>query len=212
MFLSGIAGPLAAAAVALAGAVAGILFAGRRARHLVPLSGALLIAVTVLGLVPELIRQSGPALSLALLVLAYVVLTVLDRHGLPVCPSCSHGEAFAPTLIAATGVHAFVDGWGMTAIHGGQIVPFAIGGAILLHKLPEGLALGGLLRSGGITSSRAILFGILAEAPTIAGGYAGIHSPPGVWLNYALALAAGTFLFLGVHAVTGWRRRITRQL
>jgi len=208
---SGIVGPLAAAAIALAGAAAGIWIVGHRARLLVPLSGALLVAVTALGLVPELIKQTGPAAPLALIATAYLALTLLDHQGLPVCPSCSHGEDFAPTLVIATGIHAFVDGWGMSAVPPGPLVPVAIGGAILLHKIPEGLALGGMLRSGGIRPRHALLYAALAEASTIIGGIVGLYATPGVWLNYALALAAGTFLFLGVHAITGWRAGLNLQ-
>ncbi|HXJ41138.1 MAG TPA: ZIP family metal transporter [Bryobacteraceae bacterium] len=198
---------MAAALIAVAGAGAGIWLAGHRARRLIPLSGALLVAVTALGLVPEIVKQGGFT-PILLIAAAYAALSWLDHHGLPVCPSCSHGEAFAPTLLVAVGIHAFVDGWGMSAVQAGRIVPMAIGGAILLHKIPEGLALGGLLESGSIPPWRALLFAIMAEAPTVLGGYIGLRATPGAWLNYALALAAGTFLFLGVHAITGWRARI----
>lgn len=181
--------------------------ASRRRRLLVPLSGAILVAVTVFGLVPELIRQSGFVFPLGLMAAAYLVLTALDRMGYPVCPSCSHGEAFATTLILATGLHAFVDGWGMTAAETEHAVPYAIGGAILFHKIPEGLALGGLLRGAFLTPARALLLAAAAELPTVAGGYLGLHAEPGPWTSHALSLAAGTFLFFGIHAIEGWRAR-----
>jgi zinc transporter ZupT len=203
----GIEAPLAAAAIAIVGAIAGIFLANRRHGLLVPLSGAILVAVTLFGLVPELIRQIGFVLPLALMVAAYLCLTVLDRMGYPVCPSCSHGEAFAVTLIIATGLHAFVDGWGMTAAETDHAVPYAIGGAILFHKIPEGLALGGLLRGAAIPPGRAILLVAMAELPTIAGGYLGLHAQPGPWTTHALSIAAGSFLFFGIHAIEGWRAR-----
>ncbi len=209
--LSGIFGPLLAAAIAILCAIAGIRIAGHRARLLVPASGAILVAVTVFGLVPELVQVAGLVTPLVLMGLAYLVLTVLDRKGYPVCPSCSHGEAFAETFILATGIHAFVDGWGMSAVEAGHIAPMAIGGAILFHKIPEGLALGGLLRGAPLRPSRAIAFAILAEAPTVAGGFAGLHAAPGVWVTYALAVASGSFLFFGVHAVEGWWIRTNLQ-
>jgi len=183
----------------------------RSGRLLVPLSGAILVAVTVFGLVPELVRQSGYAIPFALMATAYVILTILDRRGFPVCPSCSHGEEFATALIVAAGIHAFVDGWGMAAADTGHTVPLAVGGAIVFHKIPEGLALGGLLRGAAIPASRAMLLATAAEVPTILGGYAGLHSTPGPWTNYALALAAGTFFFFGIHAIEGWRARTNLQ-
>jgi zinc transporter ZupT len=203
----GIEGPLVAAATAIAAAAGGIFVASRRRRMLVPLSGAILVSVTLLGLVPELVRQSGALLTLSLMAAAYLSLTVLDRKGYPVCPSCSHGEAFAVTLIVATGIHAFVDGWGMTAAQTDHAVPYAIGAAILFHKIPEGLALGGLLRGAFMPPPRAIMLAAAAELPTIAGGWLGLHAEPGAWTSYALAVAAGTFLFFGIHAIEGWRAR-----
>lgn len=203
---NGIAGPLAATAIAITGAAVGIVLTGRRGRWLVPLSGLILVAVTVFGLVPELIRQSGLVIPLALMAAAFLALTLLDRNGYPICPSCSHGEEFATTLLVAAGLHAFVDGWGMTAA-----APVAVGGAILFHKIPEGLALGGLLRGASMRPSRALLLAAAAETPTLAGGYLGLHSQPGPWTNYALAIAAGTFLFFGLHAIQGWRARANLQ-
>ncbi len=211
MTLPGIVGPLLAAGIAILCAIAGILFTGHRARLLVPVSGAILVAVTVFGLVPELVHQGGFAIPLVLMATAYLVLTALDKNGYPVCPSCSHGEAFAEAFIVATGVHAFVDGWGMTAVEAGHVAPMAISGAILFHKIPEGLALGGLLRSAALRPRRAILFAILAEAPTVLGGFAGLRAAPGIWMTWALSLAAGTFFFFGIHAIEGWRIRTNLQ-
>lgn len=208
---SGILGPLLAAAIAILCAIVGIRIASHRARLLVPASGAILVAVTVFGLVPELVRDAGLLAPLVLMGLAYGGLTVLDRLGYPVCPSCSHGETFAEAFMVATGVHAFVDGWGMSAVTSGHIAPMAIGGAILFHKIPEGLALGGLLRGAPLRPSRAIAFAIIAELPTVAGGFVGLRSAPGTWMTYALAVAAGTFLFFGVHAVEGWWIRTNLQ-
>jgi len=207
----GIQGPLAATLIALLGAAAGIRLVRRPGRLLVPLSGAILVAVTVFGLVPELVRELGYVVPFALMASAYLALSVLDRQGFPVCPSCSHGEEYAATLLAAAGIHAFVDGWGMAAADTGRTVPLAIGAAIVFHKIPEGLALGGLLRGASIPPARAMLLAAAAESPTLLGGLAGLHSAPGRWTNYAFALAAGTFFFFGIHAIEGWRIRANLQ-
>ena len=67
------------------------------------------------------------------------------------------------------------------------------------------------LNRAGVFADRDAASAALAEAPTIIGGIAGLYATPGLWLNYALALAAGTFLFLGVHAITGWRASLNLQ-
>jgi zinc transporter ZupT len=79
----------------------------------------------------------------------------------------------------------------------------AIAAAILLHKIPEGLALGTMLRISTPRLAGAAGLLLLSELPTVAGGMAGRSAPPG-WVSYPLAVAGGTFLFLGMHAVRGW--------
>ncbi len=181
-------------------ACAGIALAGgRRARILVPISGALLAGVAVFGLIPELVHEIGWIAGPLLVAAGYGLLTLLDGLGYPVCPSCRHGEKFAGSLVLATAVHAFADGWGMVATANRGAVSAAIGAAILIHKIPEGLALGAMLR---VSEPRfAVWLAIVAEAPTVLGGAVGLQTLPGIWVNYPLAVAAGTFLFLGLHAV-----------
>ena len=177
------------------------LAAGHRKVLLVRISGALLAGVALFGLLPELIHESGwwPTLSLA--AVGYLVLMTLDRRGYAVCPSCSHGHSFAGSLVAATAVHAFVDGWGLVATQGQGSVSGAIALAILLHKAPEGMALGAMLRASSSSVPSAVGLCFVAELPTILGGAAGFWITPPGWIDYLLSLVAGTFLFLGIHAL-----------
>jgi len=182
------------------GAIA--LARGKRARLLVPVAGVLLAAVAILGLIPELGAAIGWVHTLALAGVGYGILAVLDHRGYPVCPSCSHGEKFTTSLVVATAFHAFVDGWGMAATEYEARVGTAIAAAILVHKIPEGLALGSLLRISTTGSRAAALMLVAAELPTVLGGFVGLHGTPGVWVNYPLAIASGTFVFLGFHATS----------
>ena len=80
--------------------------------------------------------------------------------------------------------------------------------AILLHKIPEGLALGTILRASVGGARTAIAWCAAAELATVVGGAVGLWLAPASWINYPLAIAGGTFLFLGIHAVhSDWRRR-----
>ncbi len=194
--------PLLATCVAvLCGCGAIALSGARKARWLVPVSGVLLAGVAVFGLLPELVRAIGWPSTLGLAALGYGVLSLLDHNGVPVCPSCSHGEKFSTSLVIATAFHAFVDGWGMAATENQASVGAAITTAMLLHKIPEGLALGTMLRVATPRAAAAMALLFVAELPTIAGGITGLHSAPGIWIDYPLALAGGTFLFLGLHAI-----------
>ena len=191
-----------AAALAIGCGMVGVaLSGGRRARFLVPVGGALLAGVALFGLLPELIHESGWVVTLALALVGYLIPVALEHFGYPVCPSCSHEEVFPGVLVAATAVHAFVDGWGMVATRNHGLVSGTITGAILLHKIPEGLALGSMLRAATRRGRHALALCVLAELPTVAGGLAGWWAAPGNWVNFPLALASGVFLFLGLHAL-----------
>jgi zinc transporter ZupT len=198
-----------ATALALACAIVGArLEAGApRGRILVPVSGALLVAVAIFGVGPEVVRGAGWVATIALAAAAYIGLSMLDLHGHPVCPSCSHGESFAASLTIATGLHAFLDGWGLSVIRSASsgVTPNALLGAILLHKIPEGLMLGAMLRASMPSLANALALAAAAELMTIAGSFLGVWAAPAAWVNYPLAVALGMFLFLGTHALRGER-------
>ncbi len=200
---------LLATLLAIGCAVAGVIASGgRRARILVPVSGAMLAAVALFALIPETASEVGWAVALLIAAVGYALLEVFDRMGVPVCPSCSHSHGFAGPLIAATSIHAFVDGWGMMAVKtsSAQSVSAAILTALLVHKIPEGLALGAILRMSSGKAAPAVGLAVLAEAPTLVGGIVGLWASQSRWIAYPLALAGGAYLFLGLHALKAWLR------
>ena len=191
-----------AVSCAAAGAVAS---AGKRAHVLIPLGGGLLAAVALFALIPETAEGIGWSLTLLIAAAGYLLLHLFDLAGLPVCPSCTHSHGFSGPLVAATSVHALVDGWGMIAVSG-QKASLALLGVLLLHKIPEGLALGSILRMSAGRFGGAFGLAVLAEAPTLLGGALGMWTEQATWIDYPLALAAGAYLFLGIHAVLAWVR------
>ena len=219
--------PLLATLAAAVGAAFGLWLTGARGstRLVVSFSGGLLLGVAVFGLLPELGDQIGWIASAALFAAGYLLLMVIDRNIYPVCPSCSHDHdheacsttlhGFAAPLILATALHAFLDGWSIVTSEwaGTAGVGAALPVALAFHKLPEGIALGALLRAS--VSSRLGAFGwcLATESMTLLGAAAGLALAPHVgmrWLHYPLAVAGGCFFYLGFHAVHGeWRRRKT---
>src|ERR1700733_12619143 len=83
---------LLAAIIGIAGAWAGayLSVAHGRARVFVPLSGAILLAVSLFSILPEMAGEAGWLRAGALYVVGYGVLFLVDRYVHPVCPSCSH--------------------------------------------------------------------------------------------------------------------------
>jgi len=209
--------------VAITSGALGVALLGhaKHTRVLIPLSGGLLIGVAAFGLIPELVVDIGWARGLLLVAFGYALLKALDRFAFSVCPSCAHDHShescdeplhgFAAPLLIATAIHAFVDGWALVAVETGTRTPgagTAFAAALLLHKIPEGLALGTMLRASVDRATTAFAMCAAVELATVAGGATGLWLTPAAWVNYPLAIAGGTFLFLGVHAVDGdWKRR-----
>jgi zinc and cadmium transporter len=211
-----------AAVIGIAGALAGAYLpvAHGRTRVFVPLSGAILLAVSLFSILPEMAGEAGWLRAGLLYAAGYGVLFVVDRYVHPVCPSCSHTHdhghcevelhGFSVPLVVATSIHAFIDGWSMTVAQnaGAGSMRTTIPIAVLLHKIPEGLALGVMLRASLKSRGEAAAWGTGAEVTTAVGALVALWLTPGEWARDLLAVAGGTFLFLGFHAVhgaLGWR-------
>jgi zinc transporter ZupT len=222
---AGIGPVLVATAIAIAFSALGLwLGAARgRARAVVPFSAGVLLGVALFGLFPEMAGELGWIASTVLFVAGYALLFAVNRYAYPVCPSCSHDHdhnacttvlhGFAAPLVAATAVHAFLDGWSMAtvqAVSGMDVrvtVPLAVG----LHKVPEGLALGAILWASMRSRPTAFAWCVAAEGCTVVGGVVGLALAPRLgtaWVLYPLAIAGGCFFFLGFHAIhEEWKRR-----
>ena len=197
--------------------------AEKRARLLVPLSAGLLLGVAVFGLVPELASESGWGPTLLLYAAGYGLLLALGRWVSPVCPTCSHDHdhsacstalhGFAGPLVGAMALHSFVDGWGIATVQLSAPVGLrvAVPLAIALHKAPEGMALAGILVAALRSRRSALMWCVLAEGMTLAGGALGVVAGPHLgtrWMAYPLGVTAGWLSYLGYHAIhEEWKRR-----
>lgn len=197
--------------------------APRLARRVVPFSGGLLIGIALFGVVPELAERFSAAVGLGLLAGGCLLLWLFDRFAYPICPSCSHNHdhqqcqttlhGFALPLVAAAALHSFLDGLGIAAA---QQEPVAGLGAVvllgvLLHKIPEGVALGVILSAAVRSRWAALGWCAAIQSATVLGAAfeSAVTTRVGAaWIPYALSLAGGSFAYLGFHAVHGeWKRR-----
>ena len=215
--------PVIAFAVALAGAIPGLYLNSlpRAARTAIPFSGGILLGVSLFGLLPELAGEIGWLRGLPVFALGYLLVYLLDRYSFAVCPACSHDHnhndcaqalhGFTVPLACAAAAHAFLDGWGLVSAQSGAGtgVRLAFPIAVLLHKFPEGLALGAILKASTKGRGAALAWCAVAESTTVLGGFAGLELTPrlgSAWTNYPLAVAGGCFLYLGYHAIHGrWK-------
>jgi zinc transporter ZupT len=177
-----------------------------------------LLGVAAVWILPEMAEFFGWPTALAWTAAGFVLLWIIDRYLHPVCPACSPGHdhedcatrlhGFAMPLLIAAGLHSALDGWSVAA--GTEVLPHAFTIGIAFHKLPEGLALGVMARASMRGKLPAILWCALAESMTlVGGGFEGALAPHlHPHTAYALlAIAGGSFLYLGGHAVHGELRR-----
>jgi zinc and cadmium transporter len=182
-------------------------------RRMVPFGGGVLVGVALFWVLPEIAQVLHWRAAIAWATAGFALLFVIDRYIYPVCAACSpkhehddcetplHG--FAVPLLLASGVHSLLDGWGAAASG-------ALSFGIAFHKIPEGIALGVMARASLATRSAALAWCAVAEGATLlGGGFETVLAPRlGVQgLNAVLAMAGGSFLFLGAHAIHGELRR-----
>ncbi|HEX3747524.1 MAG TPA: ZIP family metal transporter [Bryobacteraceae bacterium] len=227
-YSAAIAIPLLAALIGIAGAALGLWLTGLRQRiqMMVPLSAGVLLGVALFGLLPELAEQAGWVPSGLLFVAGYGLLIAINKFAYPVCPTCAHNHdhaacstelhGFAAPLVAASALHAFLDGWAIATVQSAAPLGLrvAVPLAVTLHKLPEGIALGGILRASMGSRAAAMGWCTLAEGATVAGGILGLAMAPHLgtqWIFYPLGVTAGWLFYLGYHAVhEEWKRRGAR--
>ena len=222
---NGFALPVLATLVGWCGAALGLWLTSlrKRARTVVPFSAGVLLGVACFGLLPELAQEGGWLASLLLFAIGYGALHMINRYAYAVCPTCAHDHdhnecaselhGFAGPLIAAAALHSFLDGWGIASSQLSSAVGLriAVPLAVTLHKLPEGIALGGILRASVRSRVTALGWCCVAEGTTLAGGAAGVWMAPHLgthWITYPLGLTGGWLFYLGYHAIhEEWRRR-----
>jgi zinc transporter ZupT len=212
--------------VAFAGAASGIWFSGipEISRRAILLGGAVLVAVALFGVLPELAEPFGWSIGVMLMLAGVLAVAIIDRFVYPVCPACSHSHdheacdtrlhGFAWPLIIAATLHSLFDGWAIMTSYAGAAGP-ALSIGIAVHKIPEGLALGVMLRAALPQRGEAVAWAAISQFATIAGGLLYYTASPllgGRWISALLALAGGMFLYLGGHAMHGeWRRRVAES-
>jgi zinc transporter ZupT len=200
------------------GAAAGVWVTGlpEVARRIVPLSGVVLVLICFVWLLPELAAIFGWPLASLITLGSFALIWLFDRYVSPVCPVCAHSHdhdscatrlhGFATPLVVAAVIHSVFDGWTLVA---GNSTAVAYG--VLLHKLPETLAFGVILRAALGSRVQAFVWAVIAQAATIVGAALAVVAAPlfgPQWMGILLGLCGGTFLFLGCHAVHGeWKRR-----
>ncbi|MGV3720638.1 MAG: ZIP family metal transporter [Actinomycetota bacterium] len=211
----------AAAPPVIAGAAGGVIGAfgsagveGKRA--VIGFAAGAFLALAVLHLIPEAAVEIGWPLALAAAALGYALSLAVSRRASSFCPVCSLTGEHAPEptapsptvshvepgigapLLLVVAIHCGLDGLALSGAgqHGHTAELMSL--ALLLHKLPEGMALAAVLRSQGQGIGRAIGITVLVEALTLAGVLLGATLlARGAWILSALTGGVGgSFVYL----------------
>jgi zinc and cadmium transporter len=190
----------------------------RALENMVALSAGFMISVALLDLTPDAIRLHGE--SAAIVILIGYLLVHLTQHTL--APHFHFGEEVhnvskmvSFSALAGLMLHTFVDG---VAIASGFGVSHALGVlvffAILLHKLPEGLAISSLFLASGESRRAALAASGALAVSSLLGALLTLQVP--LLGQFGLPLAAGVTLYVGASNLvpefqgkSGWRLPIS---
>jgi zinc transporter ZupT len=200
--------------LALLGVCGGILLGHSGAffsSYLAAIGGGLLAGISLFWLLPEAADTSGWLWATLMTVAVCIAFAWID-HLFVHSGSILNQRALA-SLLAATAIHSFIDGWSVSALENIRIAKISAPLGLALHKIPEGVAVGWITRQRLSDIWKAALVGTAVELVTLVGagvepaasrsGFAAFGS---WWTSGVIALIGGSFLFLGVHAVLPNRR------
>jgi zinc transporter ZupT len=199
--------PLGFAVAAALGNVVGALAVVRHERRSLLVIDACLafgagfmLAVALLGVMPEVLRDSADAADAAVFVLLGYLAVHLAQHVLT--PHFHFGEethrvsatAGVSAMLGLT-LHTFFDG---VAIASGFLVSGELGVllflAVLLHKLPEGVTIASVMVAGGQSRGRALGAAAVLGIATVLGVV--LTEQVGPLARHGLALSAGVTLYV----------------
>jgi ZIP family zinc transporter/zinc and cadmium transporter len=171
----------------------------RALENMVAFSAGFMVSVALLDLAPEGIKMHGE--KAAVIILGGYLLVHLTQHTL--APHFHFGEekhhvtkVVSFSALAGLMLHTFVDG---VAIASGFGVNPAVGMlvflAILLHKLPEGLAISSLFLASGESRAAALGASAALAVSSLIGAILTQQIP--LLGQYGVPLAAGVTLYVG---------------
>jgi zinc and cadmium transporter len=201
--------------LASVGVAIGVLLGRSRilTAHLGAAGSGLLCGIALFWLLPETAQISGWTAALGLTAGFGAALAVLDHYLID--EGWAKHESIVKPLLIATAIHSFLDGWSVRATAINALTAVAVPIGLALHKIPEGLALGWIVRRALGSTEKALIAGIAVEFMTLAGAFlepradqTGIEKFGLWWIAAVLAVIGGSFLFLAFHTVIPERRKV----
>lgn len=190
--------------------------------YLISLAAGVLLTSAFLHLLPESIHLGGGAKTLLgspyfFIIVGFTLLYILEQ--VIVIHTCAEEDCDTHSfgIIAAVGIgfHSLLDG---IVIGIGFEVDFKIGLitslAVLLHELPEGIFTLSILLHAQMSLKKAVIYTVLVALATPIGAIIAfflIRDISLIVLANLLALAAGSFLYIGASDLIPQTHRISRK-
>jgi zinc and cadmium transporter len=164
-----------------------------------------LLSAAFLHMLPEATLEIGPSVGVFMMA-GYVLMTILERFTMAhPCTEDNHCHNPDHTLGLAAffglSVHSVIAGMALgVGLMGATDISVSIAllAAILVHKVPETLALMALLAASGWSRGKMALtlvcFSCMGPGGILVGAFMNFQSPR--FMGAALAISAGTFLYL----------------
>ncbi len=193
----------------IAGLVGGIVllvkknWAENLSRYALPFASGILLAVSLLHLIPESTHELGEDAFL-IVIMAFVASFLLERY----LVSLHHHKEKGHTLYGATvplvfigdTIHNFIDGVSIAAAY--VVNPsfgFIVTAATFLHETPHEIGDFGVFLSSGLTRMKTFRLNLISALATFPGAFVTYYffreTPEKIAV--LLAISGGIFLFLG---------------
>lgn len=176
----------------------------------VPLAAGVLLALSLLDLLPEAVRQIGDQ-AFAVVLIVFVVFFLIERflfylhHHYDVDDDDSHRghehatEEAIPLVIFGDTIHNFLDGVAIAvAFLVDPLFGLIVALATFLHETPHEIADFGILIAHGWSKQKAIFVNFLSALATFAGALMTYYwaETLGRGVGVLIAIAAGLFLYI----------------
>jgi zinc and cadmium transporter len=159
-----------------------------------------MISVAMIDLLPEALTRDGHTAAMIALggyLAVHITQHVIGTHFHFGTETHHVSEAVSVAALVGLLLHTFVDGVAVASGFGiGGAVGALVFTAVILHKVPEGLAISSLFLAAGQGKGRALLAASALGVATILGVV--LTDQIGALRDHGLALAAGVTLYVGM--------------
>ena len=197
-FIGSIAGLIGGAAILISKNLSNVL-----SRYSLPFASGILLAVSLLHLIPESSHEIGDTAFLIVLT-AFIVSFLLEHY----LVSMHHhkekehtlSHATVPLIVIGDTIHNFIDGVAITAAYVTEpTFGFIVALATFLHETPHEIGDFGVLLSSGLTKAKTFKLNFYSSLATFPGAFITYYffKEDTETIAVLLAISGGIFLFLG---------------